>query len=153
VPRPPPPSRSLYVRQASEVPHPLPLQKPLNASVRFEHAHIRQLRSLAVCHAFSVWAGLHGSIIPNRATVMFEIAPIRICRLDESYACRFRIHSSDKFNICMRTCVRAHYAHIRVRVRAAPSVKKINIAKMAFSFIFQHDLKHFVTIFKCLKEN
>jgi hypothetical protein len=25
--------------------------------------------------------------------------------------CRF-----DKFNICMRTCVRAHYAHIRARV-------------------------------------
>jgi hypothetical protein len=23
---------------------------------------------------------------------------------------------ADKFNICMRTCVRAHYAHIRVRV-------------------------------------
>ena len=79
LPRPPPPSRSLYVRQASEVPHPLPLQKPLNASMRFEHAHIRQLRSLAVCHAFSVWANLHGSIIPNRVTVMFEIAPVRIC--------------------------------------------------------------------------
>ena len=80
MPRPPPPSRSLYVRQASEVPHPLPLQKPLNASMRFEHAHIRQLRSLAVCHAFSVWAGLHGSIIPTGATVMFEIAPVRIFR-------------------------------------------------------------------------
>ena len=47
--------------------------------MRFEHAHIRQLKSLAVFHAFSVWAGLHGSIIPNRATVIFEIAPVRIC--------------------------------------------------------------------------
>ncbi len=41
----------------------------------------------------------------------------------KSYPLKHSNGVGDKFNICMRTCVRTHYAHIRARVMNSISNK------------------------------